>query len=112
MFKRISVLGPVIAGALFCGPVLADTDGERAALARLITALDQIEPLIVEAQSQADINAPVFVRYDLLRADLLTVRSGIVRHLNDARRHPAVIEPLSGDYRHRSSADQLSAESR
>ncbi len=105
MFKHVSLLGMVIAGALVCSPVLADTDGERAALARLMTALDQLEPLIAEAQSQADINAPVFVRYDLLRADLLTVRSGLVRHLNDARRHPAVIEPLVGDYRHRSPAE-------
>ncbi len=79
--------------------VLADTDGERDALTKLIHELEALEPLVEEAESQADPSARPYHRFDLLRYDIHKVRSGIEEMLLPARIQPRSFPPLKGDYR-------------
>ena len=78
---------------------VADTDGERAALARIIHELQAIDPLITEAASQANPDARVRFQYDWLRQDLDRIRLGIQEHIDAPRSEPRTFPPLRGDYR-------------
>ena len=80
---------------------IADADGERAALARIIHELQAIDPLITEAASQANPDARVRFRYDWLRQDLDRIRLGIQEHIDAPRSEPRTFPPLRGDYRRR-----------
>ncbi len=84
---------------LVATPALADTDAERAALARIAHELKSLDPLIRTAESQADPDARVRFRYDWLRQDLKRVRLGIQSHLDAPRAEPRRFPPLRGDYR-------------
>ena len=95
---------PLIPNLLLClalmpGVVKADADSEREALARLSHELAALEPLIREAEVQADHNARIRFQYDWLRQDLARVRMGIQEHINAPRAEPRKVEPLRGDYR-------------
>jgi len=79
--------------------VVADADGERAALARIIHELQAIDPLITEAASQASPDARVRFQYDWLRQDLDRIRLGIQEHIDAPRSEPRTFPPLRGDYR-------------
>jgi RAQPRD family integrative conjugative element protein len=79
--------------------VLADADAERDALARLVHALESLEPLIVEASRAADPDARIRFQYDWLRHDLETVRRGIDAHIDALTTEPHPVAPLRGDYR-------------
>jgi len=78
---------------------VADADGERAALARIIHELQAIDPLITEAASQANPDARVRFQYDWLRQDLDRIRLGIQEHIDTPRSEPRTFPPLRGDYR-------------
>ena len=78
---------------------IADTDGERALLAKVIHELQSIEPLIRQAESQANPDSRVHFRYDWLRQDLQRLRLGIQEHINAPRAQPRSFPPLRGDYR-------------
>jgi len=78
---------------------VADTDGERAALARITHELETIEPLIREAESQANPDARIRFQYDWLRQDLDRIRLGIQAHIDTPRSEPRIFPPLRGDYR-------------
>ena len=54
---------------------VADADGERAVLARIMHELQVIEPLITEATSQANLDARIRFQYDWLRQDLSRIRT-------------------------------------
>lgn len=77
----------------------ADADAERAALARVFHELDALEPLIREAESQANPDARIRFRYDWLRQDLSRLRQGITEHIDAPRSEPRTFLPLRGDYR-------------
>lgn len=78
---------------------VADTDGERAALARIAHELEALEPLIREAESQANPDARIRLRYDWLRQDLSRIQQGIQEHIDVPRAEPRTFPPLRGDYR-------------
>jgi len=78
---------------------IADADGERAALARIIHELQAIDLLITEAASQANPDARVRFQYDWLRQDLDRIRLGIQEHIDAPRSEPRTFPPLRGDYR-------------
>ena len=78
---------------------VADADGERAALARVIHELKAIEPLISEAASQANPDARILFQYGWLRQDLNRIRLGIREHIDTPRVEPRTFPPLRGDYR-------------
>lgn len=80
------------------GPVLADLDGERTALAKLIHELEGLEPLIVAAEAQADQEGRVQFKYDWLLLDIERIKLGIQEHLM-APRQARHFPPLQGDYR-------------
>ena len=77
----------------------ADADGERELLARVDHELQSIEPLIREAESQANPDSRIHFRYDWLRQDLNRVRQGIQAHIDAPRTEPRTFPPLRGDYR-------------
>ena len=77
----------------------ADAENEREALARLAHELTALEPLIREAEAQANHNARIRFQYDWLRQDLARIRMGIQEHINAPHAEPRKIEPLRGDYR-------------
>ena len=78
---------------------IADTDGERALLAKVIHELQSIEPLIRQAESQANPDSRIHFRYDWLRQDLSRVRKGVQAHIDAPRSEPRTFPPLRGDYR-------------
>jgi len=78
---------------------VADADGEREVLARIIHELETIEPLIGEAKSQANPDARIHFRYEWLRQDLSRIRLGIQEHIDAPRSEPRTFPPLRGDYR-------------
>ena len=78
---------------------IADSDGERAALARITYELQAIEPLITEAASQANPDARIRFQYDWLRQDLDRIRLGIQTHIDAPRSEPRTFPPMRGDYR-------------
>ncbi len=88
-----------LAAALPLHAALADTDAERAALARIAHELETLEPLIRTAEFQANPDARVCFRYDWLRQDLARVRLGIQEHIDAPRAEPRTFPPLRGDYR-------------
>lgn len=77
----------------------ADADGERAALARLVGEVDALEPLLREAERQADARDRSRFAYDLLRADLEHMKEGIREHLERPRTEPRAVAPLPAGYR-------------
>lgn len=77
----------------------ADADGEREMLARLVSELNALEPLIAQAESQTPGEARVKFQYLWLRQDLAKVRSGIEEHIESPRAEPRSVPPLRGDYR-------------
>ena len=79
--------------------VLADADAERESLARIIHELEQLRPLLVEAEAAADADARIRFRYDWLLRDLERVRDGIQQHIDAPRAAPRAVTPLRGDYR-------------
>ena len=78
---------------------IADADAERETLARIIHELEQLRPLLVEAEAAADADARIRFRYDWLRRDLVRVRDGIQQHIDAPRAAPRAVTPLRGDYR-------------
>ncbi len=78
---------------------LADSDGERDALARLIHELGALTPLIEEASAQAESDTRIRFQYDWLHQDLMRIRTGIAEHINAPRAEPRKVPPLKGDYR-------------
>ena len=80
--------------------VLADADGERAALAQLAHELDALAPLIKKAQAQANPDTRIRFQYTWLNNDLARMKTGIHDHINAPRTHPRSFPPLKGDYRH------------
>lgn len=96
--------GLLIGGWLLSGLAMADQDAENAALKRASMAIEQLQPILREAQQQSDERAAVQFRYDQLQHDLRLIREGIERHITAPRRYPNPIEPLDGDYRAKSTA--------
>ena len=78
---------------------VADADGEREALARIIHELQAVGPLIDQAASQANPDARIRFQYDWLKQDLDRIRLGIQTHIDVPRSEPRTFPPLRGDYR-------------
>ncbi len=79
---------------------LADADGERVALSKIVHELDALKPLITEAKSQSNPDERIQFQYDWLVLDLHRIKSGIEEHLTAPRSQPRSFPPLKGDYRH------------
>ena len=78
---------------------VADADGEREALARIIHELQAVGPLIDQAASQANPDARIRFQYDWLRQDLIKIQQGLQAHIEAPRSEPRTFPPLRGDYR-------------
>ncbi len=78
---------------------LADSDGERTALARIANEIEALDPLIREAEAHANPDARIRLRYDWLRQDLTRIRQGIQEHIDVPRAEPRTFPSLRGDYR-------------
>jgi len=89
----------MVGGLLAAAPALADSDAERAALARIAHELEALDGVIRLAESQADPDARIRFHYDWLREDLSRVRRGIQDHIDAPRAEPRSFPPLRGDYR-------------
>tara|TARA_R110002110_G_scaffold158656_1_gene356139 strand:+ start:21640 stop:21942 length:303 start_codon:yes stop_codon:yes gene_type:complete len=89
----------LLALAIIAPGSVADVDGERAMLARLVHEITLLEPLISSSEAEADPDARIHFQYDWLRQDLERVRAGIQAHLNAPRNEPRPVPPLRGDYR-------------
>jgi len=78
---------------------IADADGEREALARIVHEIEAIHPLINQAASQANPDACFRFQYEWLRQDLDRIQRGIQNHIDAPRSEPRTFPPLRGDYR-------------
>ena len=79
---------------------MADADGERVALAKIIHELEALKPLITEAKAQSNPDSRIQFQYDWLALDILRMESGIEEHITAPRTQPRSFPPLKGDYRH------------
>ncbi len=84
------LIAGLLSTALLTQIVVVDTDGERAALTRVAHEIEVLEPLIREAESQANPGARIRLRYDWLRQDLSRIRQGIQEHIDVPRAEPRV----------------------
>ena len=89
----------LITGLFITPAAFADADAERDALAKIIHELNTLEPLIKQAEANADQDARVRFRFDWLRQDLKQVREGIQSHIDAPRAQPRSFPPLRGDFR-------------
>ena len=93
--KKISIL--LLSISSFA---VADADGERVALAKIIHELDALKPLITEAKAQSNPDSRIQFQYEWLELDILRMKSGIEEHITAPRTQPRSFPPLKGDYRH------------
>ena len=84
----------------FSSFVMADADGERIALAKIIHELEALIPLITEAKAQSNPDSRIQFQYDWLALDFQRMKSGIEEHISAPRTQPRSFPPLKGDYRH------------
>ena len=77
----------------------ADADGEREVLARIDHEIETIQPLINQAESQANPDSRIRFKYDWLRQDLDRIQRGIQEHIDTPRAEPRTFSPLRGYYR-------------
>ena len=77
---------------------VAEPQGERADLVRLINELDRLDALIAQAEAGAVTTQRVRFQYPWLRADLEKVKAGIREYLDSVPVTPHVPPPLAGDY--------------
>jgi len=94
MLAKLFCLGVLLSAM----PALADSDGERAALARLVGEIDQLAPLVKEAEAKADPKGRVRFAYAWLREDIEKVKAGIRSHLDRPRTEPQAVTPLHEGY--------------
>jgi len=80
------------------GTAWADSDGERAAWERLVKEIALLEPMVQEAERQADPADRSHFAYDWLRQDLEQMTAGIRQHLERPRTEPSQPKPLVGGY--------------
>ena len=74
-------------------------EGELEPLARLAYALLALEPLIKNAELEANVDTRIRFQYSWLRQDLIRMRSGIERLVNAPHTVPRAFAPLTGDNR-------------
>ena len=74
-------------------------EGELEPLARLAHALNALEPLIKNAESEANADTRIRFQYSWLRQDLARVHAGIERLVNAPHTVPRAFAPLTGDHR-------------
>jgi RAQPRD family integrative conjugative element protein len=74
-------------------------EGELEPLARLAHALQALESLINNAESEANADTRIRFQYSWLRQDLTRMRSGIERLVNAPHTVPRAFPPLTGDHR-------------
>jgi RAQPRD family integrative conjugative element protein len=89
----------LVIGLSVTSAVLADADAEREALAKIIHELNVLEPLIKQAEANAEEDVRIRFRYDWLRLDLKQIKDGIQAHIDSPRAQPRSFPPLLGDYR-------------
>lgn len=96
------LLVPLFASLLLwlCSPMAPaqGTDGERAALSRLVGELRVLLPLVDEAAAQANPDARYPFLYPKLKQDLRTIDRAVSDWL-DAPETPRPTAPFHGEYR-------------
>lgn len=99
MAKKSVLVGLCLLSFTTVNAVLADSDGEKKALAHIIHELDALTPLIEEAQAQADKDRRIQFQYDWLALDINRIKSALHEHTAAPRTQPRSFPPLKGDYR-------------
>ena len=89
----------LVIGLSVTSAALADAGAEREALAKIIHELNAVEPLIKQAEANAEQDVRIRFRYDWLRQDLKQIKDGIQAHIDSPRAQPRSFPPLRGDYR-------------
>lgn len=91
-------VGGMLLAILFANISHADTELENASLARIITVLNSLTPLIQEAQRQQDKSARVQFQYSTLQSDINKIKAGIAEKLQTQTIEPRTVAPVQGDY--------------
>ena len=99
MKRQFWLLDFLILGLSIAPVAFADADAEREALAKIIHELNALDPLITEAEVNAEEDVRIRFRYDWLRQDLKHIKDGIQSHIDAPRAQPRSFPPLGGDYR-------------
>lgn len=96
LFRKIFVT--VFIAMMIVRPAWADTDIEKAQLARIRQALDSLSPLISAAEHEQEKMMRVQFQYDWLRADIEKIKQGIEEKLKQVPIEPRRVVPIKGDY--------------
>ena len=87
--RMTQLLVLVLLGAMLPVPfAAADADAEREVLARISHELQAVEPLIDQADSQANPDVRTRFQYNWLRQDIERIRLGIQEHIDAPRAEP------------------------
>ena len=100
MFHRMpSIVSLTVVVALSCS-AQAEVSAEREALAKLLHELQLIETWIAQAEGEREKDTRIHFRYDWLRQDIASIKTGIQEHISAPHSEPRLFSPLRGDYRH------------
>jgi RAQPRD family integrative conjugative element protein len=83
---------------LSLNPAYADDDLERANLAKLVQEIDFLLKRIDQIKLDTPEAQRVRFHYDVLKADLNLIRTGIHDHITASLKSGRIIKPLSGQY--------------
>ena len=78
--------------------VMRSNSGERRTLARLVQLLQELNHLIIEAETRANPDARIKFDYAQLRYDLQLITQGISAHVHRPDFTPRTVEPIAGNY--------------
>ena len=78
--------------------VMRSSSSELQLLARLASAIEELEALIREAEASADPDARIRFDYYQLRADILSISQGIQAHIRTPVYTPRTLKPIAGNY--------------
>ncbi|MDA1370254.1 MAG: RAQPRD family integrative conjugative element protein [Proteobacteria bacterium] len=95
MKKTLTVLLILLLGT---APVFAITDEERAALLRASAEILMVEAIVEEAEQAKNDEDTKPVQYQEIKNDLEKIKQGLLDVINDVRREPRALPPISGDY--------------
>lgn len=93
-----NTLTAILIVLLGTSPVLAITDEERAALLRASAELMMVEAIVEEAEQGKNDEDRQPIQYQEIKKDLEKIKQGLLDVINEVRREPRELPPISGDY--------------
>ncbi|PHS00170.1 MAG: hypothetical protein COA78_24295 [Blastopirellula sp.] len=95
MIKKLSL---TLLMLFITSSVFAITDEERSALLRATAEIMIIETIVEEAEQGVNVEDRKKIQYETIKQDLEKIRQGLLDVINEVRREPRMLPPISGEY--------------